>query len=98
LRGQGQAGGTWEAFRTALSIGKLVIPFANTGTDVQHAAVLLEIFGQDVPMDLLNSTFEDESGAQRTGKLLEQMLVNIDARGAAKEVDNRDLLWMCVFQ
>jgi WD40 repeat protein/tetratricopeptide (TPR) repeat protein/predicted Rossmann-fold nucleotide-binding protein len=90
----GGAGGTWEAFRNALSAGKRVIPFMNTGTDARHAAVLLEIFGENVPMDLIKADFGNEVQAQQAGNLLQSVLADLRAWGVPSSMDNRKLLWM----
>ena len=90
----GGAGGTWEAFRSALSQKKLVIPFLNTGTDARHAAILLEVFGQNVPTPLVKAEFGDETQAPQAGKLLQAVLSGLDTKAGAPEVDNQELLWM----
>jgi uncharacterized protein (TIGR00725 family) len=89
----GGAGGTWEAFRSALASQKLVIPFFNTGTDARRAAILLEIFGERVPTRFLRAEFDDEGKARQAGQLLESVLNHLDP-GPASYLDNRDLLWM----
>jgi hypothetical protein len=90
----GGAGGTWEVFQSALSLGKPVLPFRNTGTDARHAAILLEVFGQLVPTQILQAEFGDASQAQQAGLALQSLLAGLDANILASQIDNRELLWV----
>jgi CheY-like chemotaxis protein len=88
----GGAGATWQAFRGALAANKLVVPLMTTGTDAQQAAILLEILGQHVPIDLIRADFSGSSSVSRL--LLQDVLQTVDIGAATKAVDNSDLLWM----
>jgi hypothetical protein len=90
----GGAGGTWLAFQRALEMNKLVLPFLNTGTDAQHAAILLEIFGQNVPIEVVQAGFENERAARAAGDGLQRLLDDLKIRRAALGIDNHDLLWL----
>jgi RNA polymerase sigma factor (sigma-70 family) len=90
----GGAGGTWETFRSALSAKKPVIAFLNTGTDARRAAILLEIFGQNVPIPLLNADFDDDAKAQQAEQLLQAVLAGLKSGASAQRLENEDLLWM----
>jgi hypothetical protein len=90
----GGAGGTWLAFQRALEMNKLVLPFLNTGTDAQHAAILLELFGQNVPLKLVQAGFENEREATGSGHSLQRLLYDLKIRRSALGIDNHDLLWL----
>jgi hypothetical protein len=90
----GGAGGTWLAFQRALEMNKLVLPFLNTGTDAQHAAILLDLFGQNVPLDLVQAGFENEREASMAGYSLQRLLDDLKKRRAAHGIDNHELLWL----
>ena len=90
----GGAGGTWLAFLRALETNKLILPFLNTGSDAHHAAILLELFGQNVPLALVRADFGNEREAGAAGGRLQILLNDLKTRRAPHGVDNHDLLWM----
>ena len=90
----GGAGSTWQMFRNALSMKKRVIPLLNTGTDAHHAAVLLEIFGQNVPRHIVSSEFGSSSEAKSIVEPLQVLLTALNKMPTEPSVDNRELLWM----
>jgi predicted Rossmann-fold nucleotide-binding protein len=90
----GGAGGTWLAFEQALAMNKFVLPFLNTGTDARHAAILLELFGNNVPRSLVEATFGSDQEARESGGQLRTLLTEFKPYSADGVPNNRELLWM----
>ena len=90
----GGAGGTWQIFRNALLMNKPVIALKTTGSDAYHAAVLLEIFGQRVPQNILRAEFGTPSQAELIVRPLRELLIALRSLPADGVFDNTDLLWM----
>jgi hypothetical protein len=90
----GGAGGTWLAFEQALAMNKPVLPFLNTGTDARHAAILLELFGKNVPRSLVEATFGSDQEAREAGGQLRTLLAEFKSYLTEGAPDNRELLWM----
>lgn len=89
----GGAGGTWQAFREALRTGRPVLPLLNTGTDAYHAALLLELFGQNVPTDIVRIAFSDRAEPQSESKRLSDLFRYWPAI-SGMTMPNGALLWM----
>jgi len=90
----GGAGGTWDAFREALRARKMVLPLLNTGTDAYHAGLLLEIFGQNVPTNLVRMSFPERLRPPSESKLLTGLLRRWSSYVSVGMVENDALLWM----
>jgi hypothetical protein len=90
----GGAGGTWQSFRHGLQANRPVIPFMSTGSDARHAAILLEIFGQNIDSELIKLDFSNEQAAKRSARYFERVLMTLDTELFKASIDNRDLIWM----
>jgi hypothetical protein len=90
----GGAGGTWDAFRTAVAAGKPVIPLFNTGTDARRAAILLGLFaGSNAASPFMGADFDTEYEAHQTGSLLATIFADLARYPLQLQADPK-LLWM----